>query len=405
MSATEFRDHLVTTEAQLVEIFGVPSGNALTKEIDHINAPYRALIEAAPFFALATCGQEGMDCSPRGDAPGFVRVHDEHTLLIPDLNSSQSFECLAETLHVYLIWRNTSAGSLQKLVEPVRIDSTSWWGTTGFEHDDFTVTVTYDPPLDEECHACPEGEGLGTSILNSDGTLIVEDLNFGGIGSNTRIELRAMHPDPDSALVRVIALQWDNPGTYFDAELEQNVNAAPDGTNAGIVTMSKRIMLDSSLAAPFDTLSVLLRLPTRIVEWVSTDIVGSDTLRVVEESDLVTLSDELGNSVVWGFGSETRNYHVNVNMFGTSALYIDASDLAMMAADLDDDCTGSSKMTMGGLATGETRKEKILEWFGIAPTGEMVVGGPGGKLIPGYEVVDWEQNRRAIADPYGWREQ
>jgi hypothetical protein len=138
---------------------------------------------------------------------------------------------------------------------------------------------------------------------------------------------------------------------------------------------------------------------------VSTDVVGSDTLRVVEESDLAAVSAEVGNSVVWGFGSDTRNYHVNVNMFGTSALYIDASDIAMMATDLNDDCTGSSKMTVGGLATGETRKEKILEWFGIAPTGEMVVGGPGGKLIPGYEVVDWEQNRRAIADPYGWREQ
>jgi PPOX class probable FMN-dependent enzyme len=94
MSATEFRDHLVTTEAQLVEIFGVPSGNALTKEIDHINAPYRALIEAAPFFALATCGQEGMDCSPRGDAPGFVRVHDEHTLLIPDRRGNNRIDSL-----------------------------------------------------------------------------------------------------------------------------------------------------------------------------------------------------------------------------------------------------------------------------------------------------------------------
>ena len=51
-----------------------PLGNALTKEIDHITPHYRALIEAAPFFALATSGPEGLDCSPRGDPPGFVRV-------------------------------------------------------------------------------------------------------------------------------------------------------------------------------------------------------------------------------------------------------------------------------------------------------------------------------------------
>lgn len=94
MSATEFRDHLVTTEEQLVEIYGTPSGNALTKEIDHINPPYAELIEASPFFALATSGPEGMDCSPRGDAPGFVRVHDEKTLLIPDRRGNNRIDSL-----------------------------------------------------------------------------------------------------------------------------------------------------------------------------------------------------------------------------------------------------------------------------------------------------------------------
>ena len=47
------------------------------KEIDHINPQYRAFIEAAPFFVLASVGPEGVDCSPRGDAPGFVRVAGE----------------------------------------------------------------------------------------------------------------------------------------------------------------------------------------------------------------------------------------------------------------------------------------------------------------------------------------
>jgi hypothetical protein len=77
-----------------------------------------------------------------------------------------------------------------------------------------------------------------------------------------------------------------------------------------------------------------------------------------------------------------------------------------MATDLDNDrCTGPSKFAGGGSTAAESNKEKILSWFGIAATGEMVVGGPKGELIPGYEIVDGEQNRRAIADPYGWRNQ
>ena len=91
MTAT---DHLVTTAAQLDELFEAPMGNALTKEIDHVNATYRALIEAAPFFALATSGPDGMDCSPRGDAPGFVRVADEKTVLIPDRRGNNRIDSL-----------------------------------------------------------------------------------------------------------------------------------------------------------------------------------------------------------------------------------------------------------------------------------------------------------------------
>src|SRR5436189_121767 len=69
-------DHRVTSIAQLEEIYGQPAGASMWKEIDHVSAEYRAFIEAAPFFALASNGPEGIDCSPRGDDPGFVRVVD-----------------------------------------------------------------------------------------------------------------------------------------------------------------------------------------------------------------------------------------------------------------------------------------------------------------------------------------
>lgn len=87
-------DHIVTSVDELEKIFDQPYGPALMKEVDHINASYRALIEAAPFFALATNGPEGLDCSPRGDPAGFVRVADEKTLLIPDRRGNNRIDSL-----------------------------------------------------------------------------------------------------------------------------------------------------------------------------------------------------------------------------------------------------------------------------------------------------------------------
>ena len=69
---------------QLEALYGEKPPAAVIKEIDHINGSYRKLIEAAPFVAVATGGPEGLDCSPKGDAHGFVRILDEKTLAIPD---------------------------------------------------------------------------------------------------------------------------------------------------------------------------------------------------------------------------------------------------------------------------------------------------------------------------------
>jgi uncharacterized protein len=87
-------DHRVTTLEALEAHYDKPYGPSIVKEIDHINADYRKFIEAAPLFALATSGPEGLDCSPRGDAPGFVRVQDEKTLLIPDRRGNNRIDSL-----------------------------------------------------------------------------------------------------------------------------------------------------------------------------------------------------------------------------------------------------------------------------------------------------------------------
>ena len=77
-------EHLVTTMEQLDALYGEKNPNSIAKEIDHLSDGYRKLIEAAPFVAIATGGPDGFDCSPKGDAPGFVRVLDDKTLAIPD---------------------------------------------------------------------------------------------------------------------------------------------------------------------------------------------------------------------------------------------------------------------------------------------------------------------------------
>ena len=70
--------------ADLEALYGFPNEASTVKELDHLIPDYRAYIEASPFVALATAGPEGLDCSPRGDAKGFVRIHDERTVMMPD---------------------------------------------------------------------------------------------------------------------------------------------------------------------------------------------------------------------------------------------------------------------------------------------------------------------------------
>ena len=75
----------ITTTAELEKLYrDAPYGPAVFKETDHVTPQYRKLIEAAPFVAVATSGPEGLDCSPKGDAAGFVRILDDKTLAIPD---------------------------------------------------------------------------------------------------------------------------------------------------------------------------------------------------------------------------------------------------------------------------------------------------------------------------------
>ena len=115
-------EHRLTTDDQLDAIYGEPVGGAVTKEIDHINAPYRLFVEKAPFVIVASCGPEGLDCTPRGDPAGFVRVVDEHTVLLPDRrgnNRIDTFRNLVRDPRISLLFLIPGVG------ETLRINGTA----------------------------------------------------------------------------------------------------------------------------------------------------------------------------------------------------------------------------------------------------------------------------------------
>jgi uncharacterized protein len=124
---------IVTSVAELEALYGQPNEASTAKEIDHITPHYRAYIEASPFASLATCGPEGLDCSPRGDRPGFVRIHDERTLMLPDRRGNNRIDSLRNIVRdprVALLFLIPGMGNTLRVngrarisIEPALLDS------------------------------------------------------------------------------------------------------------------------------------------------------------------------------------------------------------------------------------------------------------------------------------------
>ena len=89
---------IITTEEDLRKIYKAPVTPALTKETKYVTEPGRAQIAAAPMIMMATASDDGIDVSPKGDAPGFVHVLDEHTLLIPDRPGNNRLDGISNIL-------------------------------------------------------------------------------------------------------------------------------------------------------------------------------------------------------------------------------------------------------------------------------------------------------------------
>lgn len=86
---------VLETETALREIYGTPGDLAARKQLDHLDKHARRFIELSPFLVISTQGADGLgDVSPKGDAPGFVAVLDDRTILIPDRPGNNRIDTL-----------------------------------------------------------------------------------------------------------------------------------------------------------------------------------------------------------------------------------------------------------------------------------------------------------------------
>jgi len=89
----------ITTEDELRAIVGTPSEVVVSKISDRLNDVTRPFVERSPFVCVATkLPGGGIDVSPRGDPPGFVRILDERTLLLPDRPGNRIADTLTNLL-------------------------------------------------------------------------------------------------------------------------------------------------------------------------------------------------------------------------------------------------------------------------------------------------------------------
>ena len=98
----------ITDKQSLRRFYGEPSERARKKEMTRLDVHCRNFIALSPFCVLSTAGADGRaDASPKGDAPGFVTVLDESTLIIPDRpgnNRVDSMQNILENPHVGLLF-------------------------------------------------------------------------------------------------------------------------------------------------------------------------------------------------------------------------------------------------------------------------------------------------------------
>jgi len=72
---------------------GEPQGAIKAKVQPVMDSVAQEFIKSSPFVVMATSNANGdCDASPKGGKPGFVKVRDEKTLILPDISGNKLFQ-------------------------------------------------------------------------------------------------------------------------------------------------------------------------------------------------------------------------------------------------------------------------------------------------------------------------
>lgn len=115
---------IIGSQEQLGELYGPPSRIAAAKKAAALDEATTGFLARSPFVLIATVGADGgLDVSPRGGPPGFVRVLDDHHVALPDLNGNNLIDSLSAVVasgHAGLLFVVPGKG------ETVRINGPAW---------------------------------------------------------------------------------------------------------------------------------------------------------------------------------------------------------------------------------------------------------------------------------------
>jgi len=79
----------------LRSLYREPSERARRKQLDRLDEHCRRFVSLSPFLVIASTDADGrVDASPRGGDPGFVKIFDERTVLIPDSPGNNRLDSL-----------------------------------------------------------------------------------------------------------------------------------------------------------------------------------------------------------------------------------------------------------------------------------------------------------------------
>jgi uncharacterized protein len=99
-------NQVIRDEEELAALYPPALERSVRKQMDHLDEHCRAFIAASPMLIMGTQGPTAADNSPRGDVPGFVKVADDYTLLIPDRRGNNRLDSLRNLV------RNPAVGLL-----------------------------------------------------------------------------------------------------------------------------------------------------------------------------------------------------------------------------------------------------------------------------------------------------